>query len=100
MLCVQVREERAVAVLLVDLLDASGSFLSRVRDLIGKNPVFLVGTKVRTATMLHVLYVVVSSKSYDEKYAVCFAFSCLAAALPNLLSDIFLVYFGCKVHGI
>ncbi|EIE26295.1 hypothetical protein COCSUDRAFT_26953 [Coccomyxa subellipsoidea C-169] len=42
----RVREERAVAVLLVDLLDASGSFLSRVRDLIGKNPVFLVGTKV------------------------------------------------------
>ena len=42
----QVREERAVAVLLVDVLDASGSFLSRVRDLVGKNPVFLVGTKV------------------------------------------------------
>lgn len=43
---VQVREQRAVAVLLVDLLDASGSFLSRMRDLVGKNPVFLVGTKV------------------------------------------------------
>jgi len=41
-----VREQRAVAVLLVDLLDASGSFLSRVRDLVGKNPVFLIGTKV------------------------------------------------------
>ncbi|CAL8466555.1 g6091 [Coccomyxa elongata] len=41
----RVREERAVAVLLVDVLDASGSFLSRVRDLVGKNPVFLVGTK-------------------------------------------------------
>lgn len=43
---VQVREQRAVAVLFVDLLDASGSFLSRMRDLVGKNPVFLVGTKV------------------------------------------------------
>ncbi|KAK9916297.1 hypothetical protein WJX75_001022 [Coccomyxa subellipsoidea] len=42
----RVREQRAVAVLLVDLLDASGSFLSRMRDLVGKNPVFLVGTKV------------------------------------------------------
>lgn len=46
----QVREERAVAVLLVDVLDASGSFLSRVRDLVGKNPVFLVGTKVCSHT--------------------------------------------------
>lgn len=42
------REQRAVVVLLVDLLDASGSFLSRVRDLVGKNPVFLIGTKVCT----------------------------------------------------
>ncbi len=33
--------------LLVDLMDASGSFLPRVRDLVGKNPVVLVGTKVR-----------------------------------------------------
>ena len=32
--------------LLVDLMDASGSFLPRVRDLVGKNPVVLVGTKV------------------------------------------------------
>ena len=42
----QVREKRAVAVLLVDLMDASGSFLPRVRELVGRNPVVLVGTKV------------------------------------------------------
>ena len=40
-------EQRILAVLMVDLLDCSGSFLTRVRDLIGRNPVFLVGTKVR-----------------------------------------------------
>jgi hypothetical protein len=47
------RECRAVVVLLVDLLDASGSFLSRVRDLVGKNPVILVGTKVRLCVLCH-----------------------------------------------
>ncbi|CAK0756494.1 hypothetical protein CVIRNUC_002460 [Coccomyxa viridis] len=41
----RVREKRAVAVLLVDLMDASGSFLPRVRELVGRNPVVLVGTK-------------------------------------------------------
>ncbi|KAK9806106.1 hypothetical protein WJX72_001602 [[Myrmecia] bisecta] len=40
-----VKDTRAIAVLLVDVLDASGSFLSRVRDFVGKNPVVLVGTK-------------------------------------------------------
>ena len=39
-------EQRILAVLVVDLLDCSGSFLNRVRDLIGRNPVLLVGTKV------------------------------------------------------
>ena len=43
----QVAAKRALAVLLVDLTDASGSFLSRVRDLVGRNPVLLLGTKVR-----------------------------------------------------
>jgi len=33
--------------LLVDLTDAAGSFLSRVRDLVGRNPVLLLGTKAR-----------------------------------------------------
>jgi len=31
----------------VDLTDAAGSFLSRVRDLVGRNPVLLLGTKAR-----------------------------------------------------
>ena len=46
LILLQVREKRAVAVLLVDLMDASGSFLPRVRELVGRNPVVLVGTKV------------------------------------------------------
>lgn len=41
-----IREQRALVVLLVDLLDASGSFLARLRDLTGRNPVVLIGTKV------------------------------------------------------
>ena len=44
----QVAAKRALAVLLVDLTDASGGFLSRVRDLIGRNHVLLLGTKVAT----------------------------------------------------
>ncbi|KAK9841746.1 hypothetical protein WJX81_000306 [Elliptochloris bilobata] len=40
-----VAQRRALAVLLVDLTDAAGSFLSRVRDLVGRNPVLLLGTK-------------------------------------------------------
>ncbi len=39
--------QRALAVLLVDMTDAAGSFLSRVRDLVGRNPVLLLGTKAR-----------------------------------------------------
>eukprot|EP00468_Gymnochlora_sp_CCMP2014_P009212 CAMPEP_0167746952 /NCGR_PEP_ID=MMETSP0110_2-20121227/4001_1 /TAXON_ID=629695 /ORGANISM="Gymnochlora sp., Strain CCMP2014" /LENGTH=483 /DNA_ID=CAMNT_0007631779 /DNA_START=85 /DNA_END=1536 /DNA_ORIENTATION=+ len=34
-----------IIVLLVDMLDASGSFLGRLRNLVGKNPVIVVGTK-------------------------------------------------------
>lgn len=41
-----VKSKRAIVVLLVDILDASGSFLSKVRDLVGANPVVLIGTKV------------------------------------------------------
>lgn len=40
-----VRNSRALVVLLIDLLDASGSMLGRVRDLIGGNPIIVVGTK-------------------------------------------------------
>ena len=42
---VHLRERKALVVLLVDVSDVSGSFLPRVRDLIGPNPVLLVGTK-------------------------------------------------------
>ena len=42
-----VADKRALAVLLVDLTDVAGSFLSRVRDLVGRNPVLLLGTKAR-----------------------------------------------------
>ena len=42
-----VANRRALAVLLVDLTDVAGSFLSRVRDLVGRNPVLLLGTKAR-----------------------------------------------------
>lgn len=41
-----VRSSRALVVLLVDLLDASGSMLGRVRDLVGGNPIIVIGTKV------------------------------------------------------
>jgi nitric-oxide synthase len=41
-----VRSSRALIVLLVDLLDASGSMLGRVRDLVGGNPIIVVGTKI------------------------------------------------------
>ena len=44
-----VRSSKAVVVLLVDLLDASGSFFSNVRQLVGANPIVIVGTKVRVA---------------------------------------------------
>ena len=44
-------EQRILAVLMVDLLDCSGSFLTRVRDLVGRNPVFLIGTKVGLVTV-------------------------------------------------
>ena len=38
-----VRSARALVVLLVDLLDASGSLLGRVRELVGGNPIVLIG---------------------------------------------------------
>ncbi|KAF8070981.1 nitric oxide synthase [Scenedesmus sp. PABB004] len=42
----EVRGVKALVVLLVDLLDASGSFMSKVRDMVGNNPILLVGTKM------------------------------------------------------
>lgn len=41
-----VASQKCVAVLLVDLLDASGSFLARARDLVGNNPIILVSNAV------------------------------------------------------
>eukprot|EP00775_Hariotina_reticulata_P009693 gene9693-9851_t len=46
MLSPEVRGVKAVVVLLVDLLDASGTMLSKVRDMVGNNPIVLVGTKM------------------------------------------------------
>lgn len=45
------RGKPAVVVLLVDLLDASGTLMGRVRDITGNNPVVLVGTKVRGSSL-------------------------------------------------
>ena len=39
------RDQKLMAVLLVDVADVTGSFLPRVRDLIGGNPIILVATK-------------------------------------------------------
>ena len=39
------KDLKVLAVLLVDVTDVTGSFLPRVRDLIGGNPIVLVGTK-------------------------------------------------------
>uniref|UniRef100_A0A803KT51 Uncharacterized protein n=1 Tax=Chenopodium quinoa TaxID=63459 RepID=A0A803KT51_CHEQI len=40
------RHEKALIVKLVDIVDFNGSFLSRVRDLTGANPIILVVTKI------------------------------------------------------
>ncbi|KAK8975400.1 hypothetical protein V6N11_057494 [Hibiscus sabdariffa] len=40
------RHEKALIVKLVDIVDFNGSFLSRVRDIAGANPIILVVTKV------------------------------------------------------
>lgn len=36
----------AVVVLLVDLTDAGGTLMGRVRDMVGRNPIVMVGTKM------------------------------------------------------
>ncbi|KAH9312666.1 hypothetical protein KI387_027701 [Taxus chinensis] len=40
------RLEKALIVKLVDIVDFNGSFLTRVRDLVGANPIIMVATKV------------------------------------------------------
>eukprot|EP00798_Chlamydomonas_sp_ICE-L_P007381 gene7381-505_t len=42
----EVRDKKSLVVMVVDLLDASGSLMPRVRDMVGKNPIVLVGTKM------------------------------------------------------
>lgn len=41
----EVRNSRALVVMLIDILDASGSILSRIRDLVGGNPIVVLGSK-------------------------------------------------------
>lgn len=51
----RIKTSRSLVVLLVDLLDCSGSMLSRsVRDLIGGNPIIAVGTKMDLLPKQHV----------------------------------------------
>ena len=50
-----IASSRCMVVLLVDLLDASGSFLAKARDIAGKNPIVLVGTKVNSWRLLTLL---------------------------------------------
>lgn len=40
------RTTKAFVVLMVDLLDVSGTLLPRLRDMVGANPVVVVGTKL------------------------------------------------------
>jgi nitric-oxide synthase, plant len=40
-----IEKVRAICVMIIDVLDASGSFLSRIRNLVGSNPVIVVATK-------------------------------------------------------
>jgi|APAra0007618257_1042622.scaffolds.fasta_scaffold01193_10 ribosome biogenesis GTPase A len=46
-----VPRDRQLVVLQVDIVDFNGSFLARVRDLVGANPIILVITKVRFYNM-------------------------------------------------
>lgn len=40
------RHDKALIIKLVDIVDFNGSFLARVRDLVGANPIIMVATKV------------------------------------------------------
>jgi hypothetical protein len=41
-----IREQKAVCIMVMDILDATGSFLNNCRDLIGGNPAIIVATKI------------------------------------------------------
>ena len=38
--------KRAVIVMVIDILDVSGSFLNNIRNIVGKSPIILLATKV------------------------------------------------------
>jgi nitric-oxide synthase len=77
-----VRDRPALVVLLVDLLDASGSLLGRrVRDLVGRNPVVLVGTKA------DLLPAGTDLESVAEWLAAAAAFKKLSLAGVHLVSS-------------
>ncbi len=40
------RDKRALILHLVDLTDIQGTFLRQIRDLVAKNPILIVGTKM------------------------------------------------------
>ncbi|MEW5318490.1 MAG: hypothetical protein WDW38_009708 [Sanguina aurantia] len=42
----EVKDKKALVIMLVDLLDAAGSLMAKVRDIVGSNPIILVGTKM------------------------------------------------------
>ncbi|KAL6757450.1 hypothetical protein V8C86DRAFT_1669624 [Haematococcus lacustris] len=42
----EVREKKAIVVMLVDLTDVAGTLMGKVRDMVGRNPIVLVGTKM------------------------------------------------------
>ena len=64
-----VRSSKSVVVLLVDLLDASGSFFTNVRQLTGANPIVLVGTKV--FALLYVLLSITGVTSWALYSQAC-----------------------------
>lgn len=45
-MCSKIKDVKALVVLLVDLCDVAGTIMPRLRELIGGNPVIVVGTKV------------------------------------------------------
>ncbi|CAJ1447778.1 unnamed protein product [Effrenium voratum] len=41
-----IRKRRCLVVYVVDVLDFNGSFIRKIREIVGKNPVIIVGTKI------------------------------------------------------
>lgn len=72
----EIRQRKALVVLLVDLLDVSGSFLGRVRDLVGGNPIILVGTKVRSLSSSLCRAAEAFFFKFHDNYCNCSHISC------------------------